>query len=251
MGFEMRAQSANTIMQRYQENARIDFLTSEIEYHNHSKRGRVQTRRLRQFIKRRPETQDCYKLTLRFEEPADVRGTATLTIQNNLKDDQQWLYLPVLRRARQISPSRMTDRFMGTEMTYEDINKYLSEPRGSYAYRVVDKETVNGSDCIVIEALPVLGTERKNSGYSKRLLWINNKNYTNVKTLFYDKSGQELKVYEAFGIEKVKGANHYRPKRATMKNLKTGNWTEIFYHNLQVNKAIPDRTFTLAYLEEE
>lgn len=249
ISFLCNAQEANTIMQRYQENAEIDFLTSEIEYNNHSKKGRVQNRKLKQFIKRQKETKDCYKLLLRFEEPGDVRGTSTLTIQNSLKNDQQWLYLPALRNTKQISPSRKTNRFMGTEMTYEDLNNYLSEPLNAHQYKLLREEKLNKKACYVIEAIPTLEEEQKNSGYSKRLLWIDKNDYSNLKTIFYDKSGNELKVYEAFEIKVIDDSNHLRPHRITMKNLKTGNWTEVKYSNISINKAIEDNLFTVAYME--
>ena len=245
----IHAQDANAIMEQYQSNAKIDFLTSEIEYNNHSKKGRVQNRKLKQYIKRRPETIDCYKLLLQFVEPGDVRGTATLTLQNDDKNDQQWLYLPALRGTKQISPSRRTNRFMGTEMTYEDLNNYLSEPIEEQQYKLLNQEAVNGVDCSVIEAVPSTNSEIKMSGYSKRQLWISKENYSNVKTVFYDRSGDKYKVYEAFGIDKIGNTSHYRPSKVTMKNLKTGNWTEVFYHNMQVNETIEDNLFTIAYLE--
>ena len=243
------AQDANTIMEHYQLNAKIDYLTSEIEYNNHSKKGRVQNRKLKQYIKRRPETLDCYKLLLQFLSPGDVKGTATLTLQDNDKNDQQWLYLPALRGTKQISPSRRTNRFMGTEMTYEDLNNYLSEPLEEQQYRLLKEEVVNEVECYVIEAMPLTSSEKKNSGYSKRQLWISKDKYSNVKTVFYDRSGEEYKVYEAFEFDKIGNSNHYRPSRVTMKNLKTGNWTEVFYRNMQVNETIEDNLFTVAYLE--
>lgn len=243
------AQDARSIMEQYQANAQIDFLTSEIEYNNHSKKGRVQNRKLKQYIKRRPETLDCYKLLLQFVEPGDVRGTATLTLQNDGRSDQQWLYLPALRGTKQISPSRRTNRFMGTEMTYEDLNNYLSEPIEEQQYKLLGEEVVHGVDCYVIEAVPSSNSEKKTSGYSKRQLWISKENYSNLKTVFYDKSGDKYKVYEAFGIDKIGNTTHYRPSRVTMKNLKTGNWTEVFYRNMEVNETIEDNLFTIAYLE--
>ena len=243
------AQDAKTIMKHYQTNAKIDYLTSEIEYNNHSKKGRVQNRKLKQFIKRRPETVDCYKLLLQFVAPGDVKGTATLTLQNDEKNDQQWLYLPALRGTKQISPSRRTNRFMGTEMTYEDLNNYLSEPLEKRNYKLLKEEAVNGINCYVIEAIPSTAKEKQTSGYSKRHLWISQENYSNIKTVFYNKSGEKYKIYEAFDINKVGNSTLYRPSKIIMKNLKTGNWTEVFYRNMQVNEMIEDNLFTVAYLE--
>jgi hypothetical protein len=125
----------------------------------------------------------------------------------------------------------------------------LSEPLEKRNYKLLKEEAVNGINCYVIEAIPSTAKEKQTSGYSKRHLWISQENYSNIKTVFYNKSGEKYKIYEAFDINKVGNSTLYRPSKIIMKNLKTGNWTEVFYRNMQVNEMIEDNLFTVAYLE--
>ncbi|MCW8854398.1 MAG: outer membrane lipoprotein-sorting protein, partial [Gammaproteobacteria bacterium] len=57
-----------------------------------------------------------------FDQPADVKGTAFLTYSHSLKADEQWLYLPSLKRIKRISSKNKSGPFMGSEFAYEDIS---------------------------------------------------------------------------------------------------------------------------------
>ena len=162
-------EDARAIILKYQEASSIDNLESTIKYKNISKKGRVQERSLEQFILQKDPISHSYNFLLTFVSPTDISGTSILTIQHEDKDDNQWLYLPVLRKAKRISPSKKGDRFMGTEMTYEDLSNYLSEPMEDYNYESVGEEKVLEKNCYKIIATPREGVKTE---YSKRILWI-------------------------------------------------------------------------------
>ena len=237
------------VMKTYQDALQVNDLKSGIEYHNISRKGKVQERKLQQFIQKRPEGKNRYNLLLQFTAPLDVKGTGTLTWQHEDADDDQWLYLPALRTSKRISPGRKTDRFMGTEITYEDLSNYLSESLEKYDYQLTGEERRKDADCYVIEATPTDAQEKKNSGYSKRVLWIAKDTYVNVHTEFYDKKGALLKEYSAWDIESVGG--HYRPLRAKMDNVQTGNKTEVIYAGIQIDTGLESDLFTKTYLENQ
>ncbi|NNF32871.1 MAG: outer membrane lipoprotein-sorting protein [Saprospiraceae bacterium] len=237
------------VMIKYQEVTRIDYLSSTITYENQSKKGRIQKRELEQFIMRNEEGTNTYHFLLRFIAPGDVRGTGTLTIQHEDKQDDQWLYLPALRATKRISPNKKTGRFMGTEMTYEDLSNYLSEPLEKFEYQLIGEEILDGTLCYLITSLPIDKDEIKNSGYSKRKLWIAKDNWMNVKTIFYDKKGKECKEYRAYDITSLGKKGHLRPQRIVMNNLKTGNKTIVTYSNMKVDEEIDQAVFSKSYLE--
>ena len=56
-----------------------------------------------------------------FDEPADVKGTAMLTFSHGLKADDQWLYLPALKRVKRINSRNKSGPFMGSEFAFEDL----------------------------------------------------------------------------------------------------------------------------------
>ncbi len=237
------------IMRTYQEALGVDDLKSEVAYKNTSRKGKVQERNLYQYIKKNGEGKNKYNFLLQFTAPLDIKGAGTLTWQHVDKKDDQWLFLPAIRTARRISPSRKTDRFMGTEITFEDLSNYLSEPLEKYTYQYLGQKERDGAACHVIEARPADDDEKAESGYSRRELWITTDHLVNIYTLFYDKKGEKLKTYRAWNIKKVPGSAHYRPYNAKMSNLQSGNTTEVFYADIRINTGIPDETFTKSNLE--
>ncbi|HFE38764.1 MAG TPA: outer membrane lipoprotein-sorting protein, partial [Gammaproteobacteria bacterium] len=65
---------------------------------------------------------DGDKSLIVFDTPADLKGTAFLTHSHALKPDNQWIYLPALRRVKRISSSNKSGPFLGSEFAYEDIS---------------------------------------------------------------------------------------------------------------------------------
>jgi hypothetical protein len=61
------------------------------------------------------------KTLVRFSFPPDIKDTALLTYEKGAEDDDQWLYLPALKRAKRIASSNKSGSFMGSEFAYEDL----------------------------------------------------------------------------------------------------------------------------------
>src|SRR5437660_8252062 len=95
------------------------------------------------------------KTLLIFKDPPDVRGTTLLTHENRGGDDDQWLYLPALRRSRRIGSSNKSNSFVGSELAYEDLapNEVTKQQ-----YKYLREETLDGVRVWVIESAPRLRT---------------------------------------------------------------------------------------------
>jgi len=234
------------VMSKYREATAIQDLTGELTYTNISKTGRTQTRTLKQYILCTDAEEYTYNLVLEFTSPQDVSGTATLTIQHAGKDDDQWLYLPVLRTSKRISPNKKSDRFMGTEITYEDLSGYLSEPLEDYSYTMVGEEAVEGRQAYLIEALPRAGVKTQ---YAKRRLWIDQQTHLMLRTEFFDQKNTLLKTYVASDIRSVGAGKHVRAHRVVMHNVQTGNRTEVSYRNFAIDQQVQEEIFTKTWLE--
>jgi len=100
-----------------------------------------------------------------FDMPADVKGTALLTFSHKTGNDDQWLYLPALKRVKRISSSNKSGPFMGSEFAYEDIS---SEEVEKYTYRYIRDEDFDGQATFVVERYPV----DKKSGYTRQVVWV-------------------------------------------------------------------------------
>lgn len=193
------------------------------------------------------------KSLIRFSQPNDIKGTGFLSIeQGNVDDDLRWLYLPSLRKIRRISAGNKTDSFMGTDWWYEDFEFVDGVAKGgNNNYKIVREEEMNGARCWVIEATPTTEQEIKESGYSKRLMWVRQDNYVLTREEKFDKKGELAKIQIATEIKQIPGEeNAWRAHKLEMVTVKTGHKTLIEYSAYQANVALPDGAFTTRYLEQ-
>ncbi len=203
-----------------------------------NKRGQERKRKMEYYSKTGKDDND--KILIRFLEPSDVKGVGLLTIEYSDRDDDQWLYLPALKKVRRISSSDQGDSFMGTDFTYEDIR---SEKLDKHTYAVIGSESVDGHDCYVIEALPATEEQKKDSGYSKRVIWMRKDIFLMLKVEYYNKKGEHFKTEVRKDIVEA-APNLYRPNFMEMKNHKTGHTTQITFDERKINSGLADRLFT-------
>ena len=233
------ALSAQEVMTQYDQQMRAASEQVKITMRLINPQGKVRVRDVNYLSKTNPDGKQ--NTVLRFTEPADVRGTALLTLEHKKKeDDDRWLYLPALRKVRRVAATEDSDNFMGSDFAYEDMD---FEKLDSNSYRLLRTETVQGADCYVIEATPTDKAQDK-TGYSKRLLWIRKDNAFMVYAEYYDKKGELLKKRTAYDLAQADGSGKWRPKRQEMQNIKTGHKTEIVYDGYRIGKEIADREFS-------
>ncbi|MEJ2692184.1 MAG: outer membrane lipoprotein-sorting protein [Candidatus Thiodiazotropha sp.] len=182
---------------------------------------------------------------LRFVEPADVRGTSLLTHEHADADDDRWLYLPALRKTRRVAATDDNDNFMGSDFTYEDID---FEELNAFNYKLLKNEIKGGADCYVVEATPSTEKKAKESGYSRRVMWIRKDNYFMIAVDYYNSRNELTKQRIAYDIKLVDGTEKWRPERQVMVNLKTGHKTELKYSNFVIGANVSNRTFSFREL---
>jgi outer membrane lipoprotein-sorting protein len=209
-----------------------------------NKKGKERVRKVIQFKKTNDNGQQ--KTLIRFLSPADVKGTGLLTIEHSDRDDDQWLYLPSLRKVRRISASNKSDNFVGTDFSYQDLK---SEEMENYQYKLIKEEKINHTDCLVVEAVPNNDKEKKESGYSRRILWISKDNFVAIRIQYYNKKGELFKKFKATDIRLIDGTNKWRTHKIAMENLKKKHRTFLIYKNFLINKGIEDNVFTERYLK--
>jgi len=134
---------------------------------------------------------------------------------------------------------------MGTEMTYEDLSNYLSEPMEDYTYQF-SADTKKDESCWVIDATP---RDRANSKYSKRTIWIDKVTFQQIQTHFYNKKNVLEKIFEAKDIRKIDGTDLYKAHYIKIENILTKNKTEVYYEDFVINKGIDENIFSKSYIE--
>ncbi|MCO4781460.1 MAG: outer membrane lipoprotein-sorting protein [Candidatus Cloacimonetes bacterium] len=170
-----------------------------------------------------------------FQWPADVKGTRMLTWSHKKKNDDQWLYLPSLKRVKRINSRNQSGSFMGSEFYYEDLSSVEVE---KYVHKFVKEGKINDRDVWVIDRDPV----NRHSGYSKLRVYID-KVYMNPLTIeYFDRKGELLKT--AKFSKYTKHGKYYRQGRIEMVNHQTGKQSNITWSKLTLNKKYKSKEFT-------
>lgn len=176
------------------------------------------------------------KTLMVFESPKDQKGTALLTFQHKDRDDDQWLYLPALKRVKKIASKNKSGPFMGSEFSFEDVGGQLVD---EYTYKYLRDETYDGQDCFVVESYP----KDENSGYTKVITWVDKQHYRTLKADFYDRKESHLKTLKASGF-KLYLDKYWRPDLVEMVNLQTGKSTQLINKDLQFKTGLKENDFT-------
>jgi len=170
-----------------------------------------------------------------FDEPADVKGTAMLTYTHGLKPDDQWLYLPALKKIKRISSRNKSGPFMGSTFAFEDLGSQEVE---KYSYKYLRDEPCGDWSCYVLERYP----QYKHSGYTRQVVWVDTEGYRMVKAEYYDRKKALLKTLLAGDFQQFLG-HYWRPGRMDMVNHQTGKSTLLEWSDYQFKTGLSDRDF--------
>lgn len=170
-----------------------------------------------------------------FDRPRDVKGTAFLSFTHKAGSDDQWLYLPALKRVKRISSRNKSGSFMGSEFAYEDISSQEVE---KYTYKYIKDEPCSDADCFVVERDPV----DELSGYTRQVAWINKKEYRPEKIDFYDRKNSLLKTLTYKDYQQYLG-KYWRANEMYMQNHQTGKTTLLSWTNYKFGTGLTERDF--------
>ncbi len=198
-----------------------------------NKQGEQRVRKLSQYTKDEGKTE---KKIMFFVSPADVKGTSFMTWSyDSDKDDDQWIYLPALKRTKRISSGSKSDYFMGSDFTYDDLgDRHLSEDE----HKLLREESINGKECYVVESTPI----DEDYMYSKTITWVRKDNFIGIKREFYDEDGDLLKKLSIKELEKING--FWTIMETEMKTIQKNHKTLMEFSNIKINQGIPASKFT-------
>ena len=180
---------------------------------------------------------------MHFIEPEDVAGTAFLMVERKDADDDQWLYLPALKKTlRKGGSNNKTETFMGTQFTYGDMES--RDVADSVNKRLPD-ETLGGVDCYVVESIP---KPEKKEQYSKLVTWINKANKVPVRMQFFDLKNALKKVMMVQKVGTVKspktGKDVLVITDAVMLNVQDNKATRLLVGDIDTKAVLTDEDFT-------
>lgn len=213
--------------------------TATLEMQLHNKQGQQSRRQIRS--KTLEVSDDGDKSLIIFDAPPDVKGSALLSYTHKVGDDDQWLYLPALKRVKRIASSNKSGSFMGSEFAFEDI---ASQEVEKYTYRYLRDEVYEGQECFVIERLPT----DKNSGYTRQIVWLDKAEYRVLKTDYYDRKNSALKSLVFRGYQKYLN-KYWRPAQMQMVNHQNEKSTILNWSNYQFRTGLTAAEFSQESLQ--
>ncbi len=223
-----------------------DNSTSKMKMLLIDKNGKKRVRDLKTYTKDKDE--DKLKLMF-FLTPADVRNTGFLTYdyEDSNKDDDQWLYLPELRKVKRIASSDKSSSFMGSDFTYSDMT---SRNVQDYTYKIMKEPTVNGHKTWQMLVTPKSKKTIEETGYTKSIVFVRQDNFVIVQALNYIKIGKKLKYMKVLDLEKIDGIwTTKKMQMVTKKGKKMLHKTIFEFSDIKYNQNLEESFFTTRTLE--
>ena len=242
------AQSGREIMEKVNARDEGDRSTGEMEMILIDKKGKKRVRKLKTFGRKKDK--DTLSLMF-FLSPADVKNTGFLTYDYNEsgKDDDQWLYLPALRKTKRIAAGDKSGSFMGSDLNYSDMT---TPDLDLYDYTLMKETEVRGNKVWQIKAVPKSKDEAKKSGYSKSVIFIRQDNYVMIRAVRWVYKKRRNKYLDVKKLEKIDGIWVSTEMHVTTKTgKKTLHKTILKQKNIRFNQdEVNANFFTVRRLEK-
>jgi outer membrane lipoprotein-sorting protein len=239
--------NAREIMEKVDARDDGDNQVSDMEMILIDKNGKKRGRKIRAFGKDKGE--DTLRLMF-FLEPADVEDTAFLTYDYDQsdKDDDQWIYLPALRKTKRIATSDKSGSFMGSDFTYSDMTK---RDLDDYDYTLLKEVKVRDADTWLIQAVPRSKEVIDRTGYTKSVLYVQKDNFMVIRGVHWVKKGNRLKYMDVKKLTLIDGIWVATEMHMTTKRGKsTLHKTIMTFANVKFNQDLKEDSFSIRRMEK-
>ncbi len=183
----------------------------------------------------RSTSDEASKLTIKFLEPANVRGTALLTLAEKGQSVDQWIYLPAYKKSRRIRGGNENEAFLGSDFTMADLTV---DRQSIFEFKVQGSTRCENTDCHVLVGTPKKDVDPETVPYSKKILHIRKDNFLNVRSELYNKEAKLEKVMKMHGLRKIE-----------VENLIEKHKTVLEYDKRDTKTVPEEKFFTLSFLE--
>jgi hypothetical protein len=185
-----------------------------------------------------------------FLDPPDVKDTGFLTYDydEDERDDDQWLYLPALKKTKRIASGDKSGSFMGSDFSYADMT---DRPLDLYDYKLIKETELNGVPVWIVEAVPNTKEEIDETGYTKQVFFVRQDNYVVVRAKSWLKKGGRNKYMDVKKLEQIDGIwTATEITMTTKKGKKTLHKTVLISANVRYGQDMDDDDFTVRKLEQ-
>ena len=188
------------------------------------------------------------KLVIKFQDPADIRGTGLLSVIEKGKPADQWIYLPAVKKTRRIKGGNENESFLGSDFTVGDLTN-IDNDQKRFDYSILENDRACGAfHCYVLIGKPKAGTEPGSIPYTKKIMEVRKDNFMTTRIEFHNLDNKLEKVLELKGIHQDNGKS-WVADRMEMKNLIAEHSTVIEVQKRDTSKAPSDALFTQSALE--
>ncbi|MBW1804640.1 MAG: outer membrane lipoprotein-sorting protein [Deltaproteobacteria bacterium] len=211
------------------------------------KNGNKRIRKIKSFGKDKGD--DTLRLMF-FLEPADVKDTAFLTYDYDDadRDDDQWLYLPALRKTKRIATSDRSGSFMGSDFSYADMTKRELD---NYDYKLLKEGKVGDAAVWLIQSVPRSKRVIDQYGYTKSVSFVRKDNFVVIRAVNWVKVGKRLKYMNVKKLELIDGIWVPTEIHMTTKKAKRTLHKSIFqFNNVKFNQGLKEDYFSVRQMEK-
>ena len=207
--------------------------------------GSESIRELRQKVLEEPDPDIGDKSLLVFDRPRDVSGTALLTHAKIIEPDDQWLYLPSLKRTKRIASANKSGPFVGSEFAFEDLS---SQEVGKYSYLWLRDETcpapIEERQCFVVERTPLY----ENSGYVRQIAWVDHQDFLVRQVDYFNRRNEHSKTLTLTDYRQYNDS-FWRAHELFMNNLSSGKKTRLTWSEMKFNTGLTKNDFEQSALK--
>jgi predicted RND superfamily exporter protein len=233
--------TANDIVHRVNQVRDGEFVSRKLVMHLTDRRGRE---RVRETFGFRKYFDDEKRSVIFYRKPTNVKGTAFLTWDYSKVnvDDDQWLYMPAIRKVRRISSSDRGDYFLGTDFTYEDIKLEGKLGIADYDYKLIGEAVENGIRAFKLSSTPKSDEIAKELGYGRTEFWVNSSSWLVTRADFWDPKDELLKSLVVTDIRKIDDI--WTRHELAITNHKTGHQSRFVFSEVDYKTSVDDTVFT-------
>jgi len=176
---------------------------------------------------------DDYSMIL-VTNPAKEKGTVFLK-----RIKEVWNWIPSIERHVKLPPSMMSQSWMGTDFTNDDLVREASSVV-DYDHTLLRNETILDKDCYKIQMIPKPSTAVV---WEKVIVWIDAVDFLQLKAEFYDEDGELVNIMNSSDIKEM-GGRKITSKIEMIPIDKKGHSTVIIYNDIIFDEPINDDFFT-------
>lgn len=238
---------AREIMRKVNDRDDGDNQTAELQMVLIDKGGNQRVRELKSFSK--DKGKDSLSVSF-FLSPADVKDTGFLTYDYDEpgKDDDQWLYLPALRKTKRIASSDKSGSFMGSDFNYSDMTRPDLE---DYDFTLKREVEIDGVKTWEIEGVPRKEETSDETGYSKGVAWVRQDNYVLIRAVRWVYKSSRMKFMQVKKLEKIDGIwTPLEMEMVSREGRDTVHSTVLRFNDVRYNQKLGEDFFTVRQLEK-